>query len=165
MLIADEPTTARDVTIQAEILDLLAELQRELGMAMILVSHDLGVVSQIAHRVVVMYGGQLVETGPAKEIFSAPKHPYTEGLLRSLPRITRKVSRLAVIPGNVPNPRHWPEGCRFHPRCPYAWERCKETAPALADAPHASRCLLVEEPARRVGDWPSGVGGIIDASR
>ena len=164
VLLADEPTTALDVTIQAEILDLLAELKRQLGMAMIFVSHDLGVVSQIADRVVVMYGGQVVETGAAKDIFSGPKHPYTEGLLRSLPRVTHQVPRLAVIPGSVPSPRRWPEGCRFHPRCPYAWERCKEEAPTLADVSHASRCWLVEEPARRVGEWPSDVGGIIDAS-
>ncbi len=153
VLIADEPTTALDVTIQAEILELLEEVQQRLGMAMIFVSHDLGVISEIADRVIVMYAGQVVEQGSADELFNQPRHPYTEGLLRSLPRVTERVERLAVIPGNVPNPKRWPEGCRFHPRCPYAWSRCRAELPPLASGPRVSRCWLEEEPDRRADAW------------
>jgi peptide/nickel transport system ATP-binding protein len=149
VLFADEPTTALDVTIQADILDLLAELQGRLGMALIFVSHDLGVIGQIADRVLVMYAGQVVESGAADEIFSEPRHPYTDGLLRSTPHVTHKRPRLAVIPGNVPSPKRWPDGCRFHPRCPYAWTRCREGTPPLSDQARASRCWLEEEPSRR----------------
>ncbi len=156
VLIADEPTTALDVTIQAEILDLLAELQARLGMAMIFVSHDLGVVSQIADRVVVMYAGQVVESGATQELFSRPRHPYTEGLLRSIPRVDRKTARLAVIAGVVPSPKRWPVGCRFHPRCPYAWGRCRDASPPLLGAPHSARCWLEQEPQRRTGGWEGG---------
>ena len=155
ILIADEPTTALDVTIQAEILDLLAELQERLGMAMVFVSHDLGVVAQVSDRVLVMYAGHVVESGSAPDIFSRPKHPYTEGLLRSIPRLSKSRTRLAVIPGIVPNPRRWPDGCRFHERCPYAWARCQGAEPPMRNEAHASRCWLVEEPERRsatVGD-------------
>ena len=149
VIIADEPTTALDVTIQAEILDLLADLQERLGMAMIFISHDLGVVSRIADRILVMYAGQVVEEGDAEAIFAQPRHPYTEGLLRSIPRITGRVSRLAVIPGSVPSPRQWPPGCRFHPRCPYAWERCRREEPLLVSDSNANRCWLEQEPGRR----------------
>ena len=159
VLIADEPTTALDVTIQAEILELLTDLQQRLGMSMIFVSHDLGVVAQIAHKVIVMYGGQIVESGPTGTIFQRPRHPYSEGLLRAIPRVTRKVPRLATIPGEVPNPKSWPPGCRFHPRCPYAWTRCQEQTPPLIGAGHTSRCWLEDEPERRVPgraavEWP-----------
>ena len=154
VLIADEPTTALDVTIQASILDLLAALQSRLGMAMIFISHDLGVVSQIADRVLVMYAGQVVEEGAAKDVFREPRHPYTEGLLRSIPRVSRKIPRLAVIPGDVPSARRWPDGCRFHPRCPYVWERCRADEPDLVGDAHISSCWLAEEPERRTGDWP-----------
>jgi oligopeptide/dipeptide ABC transporter ATP-binding protein len=150
VLIADEPTTALDVTIQAEILDLLRELQQRLDMAMIFVSHDLGVISEIADRAIIMYAGQVIEQGSADELLTRPRHPYTEGLLRSLPRVTEKVERLAVIPGAVPNPRQWPEGCRFHPRCPHAWPRCRAEVPPLAVGHHTSRCWLEEEPDRRM---------------
>ncbi len=150
VLIADEPTTALDVTIQAEILELLEELQQRLAMAMIFVSHDLGVISEIADRVIVMYAGQVIEHGSADELFKRPRHPYTEGLLRSLPRVTEKVERLAVVPGSVPSPIRWPEGCRFHPRCPHGWSRCRVELPPLAGSPHASRCWLEDEPDRRV---------------
>ncbi|MEE9133302.1 MAG: ABC transporter ATP-binding protein [Gemmatimonadota bacterium] len=153
VLIADEPTTALDVTIQAEILDLLSDLQERLGMAMIFVSHDLGIVSEIADRVMVMYAGQVVESGTAGEVFAQPHHPYTEGLLRSIPYVTKKLPRLAVIPGSVPSPKRWPAGCRFHTRCPFAWSRCREEAPPLIGQSHASRCWLQEEPDRRVGGW------------
>jgi oligopeptide/dipeptide ABC transporter ATP-binding protein len=149
VLLADEPTTALDVTIQAEILDLLADLQRRLGMAIVLVSHDLGVVAQIAHRVIVMYAGQVVEQGATASIFSRPRHPYTEGLLRSIPRLTGRTTRLPTIAGSVPSARRWPSGCRFHPRCPHAWERCREAAPPLLGAEQRNRCWLEEEPLRR----------------
>ncbi len=156
VLIADEPTTALDVTIQAEILELLADLQQRLGMAMIFVSHDLGVVSEIADRVIVMYAGHVVESGATDALFSRPRHPYTEGLLRSIPRVTRKLPRLAVITGGVPNPKRWPAGCRFHPRCPYAWDRCREEPPPLPEGAHTARCWLGEEPERRAGGWDGG---------
>ncbi|MGD2153852.1 MAG: ABC transporter ATP-binding protein, partial [Gemmatimonadales bacterium] len=149
VLLADEPTTALDVTIQAEILDLLAQLQDRLGMAIVFVSHDLGVVAQIANRVMVMYAGQIVEEGATDRIFSRPRHPYTEGLLRSIPRVTGKVSRLTMIPGGVPSAKRWPDGCRFHPRCPHGWERCREAAPPLLGADRSNRCWLEEEPRRR----------------
>jgi peptide/nickel transport system ATP-binding protein len=153
VLVADEPTTALDVTIQAEILDLLEGLQRRLSMAMVFVSHDLGVISEIADRVIVMYAGQVIERGLAAEVLARPRHPYTEGLLRSLPSVSRRVDRLAVIPGSVPSPKRWPEGCRFHPRCPYRWERCRTQVPPLMGEERASRCWLEEEPSRRVGEW------------
>ncbi len=155
LLIADEPTTALDVTIQAEILDLLADLKERLGMAMIFVSHDLGVVSEIADRVIVMYGGQVVESGHTGDVFEEPLHPYTEGLLRSIPRITAKTRRLAVIPGSVPSPIAWPAGCRLHPRCPYRWARCEDETPPLLerDEKRASLCWLEDAPERRVGGW------------
>jgi len=149
VLIADEPTTALDVTIQAEILELLEALRQRLGMAMIFVSHDLGVISQIADQVIVMYAGQVVERGTADELFDQPRHPYTAGLLRSLPRVTERVERLAVIPGSVPNPKRWPDGCRFHPRCPHAWSRCRAEMPPLTEGHRASRCWLEGEPGRR----------------
>jgi peptide/nickel transport system ATP-binding protein len=151
ILLADEPTTALDVTIQAEILDLLSELQERLGMAMVFVSHDLGVVAQIADRMIVMYAGQVVEEGATDRIFSRPRHPYTEGLIRSIPRLTGVRRRLATIAGSVPSAKRWPPGCRFHPRCAYAWERCRDEAPQLPDADHTSRCWLEEEPQRRNG--------------
>jgi ABC-type dipeptide/oligopeptide/nickel transport system ATPase component len=116
LLIADEPTTALDVTIQAQILDLLADLRVRLGMAVILITHDLGVVAEVCDRVVVMYAGQVVEQGTVEQIFRDPRHPYTEGLLEAVPRLGRRLDRLAVIPGTVPSPMAWPAGCRFHPR-------------------------------------------------
>jgi peptide/nickel transport system ATP-binding protein len=162
VLLADEPTTALDVTIQAEILELLAGLQGRLGMAMVFVSHDLGVVAEIADRVIVMYAGQVVESGSTDEIFSRPRHPYTEGLLRSIPRVSRKLPRLTTIAGSVPSAKRWPSGCRFHPRCPFAWQRCQRDAPSLLGREHDSRCWLEEEPERRNGaaDGPAaGEGG------
>jgi peptide/nickel transport system ATP-binding protein len=149
VLIADEPTTALDVTIQAEILDLLSELQTRLGMAMIFVSHDLAVVSQVADRVLVMYAGQAVESATTEELFRRPLHPYTEGLLKAVPRVAMREPRLAVIPGTVPSPKAWPRGCRFHPRCAYVWERCREQAPLLQGSERLYRCWLQEEPERR----------------
>jgi len=117
LLIADEPTTALDVTIQAQILDLLRQLQREFGMSILLITHDLGVVAEMADQVVVMYASKIVETGSVNEIFGNPTHPYTAGLLRSIPRFGQKVEVLQEIPGSVPNPMRFPPGCHFHPRC------------------------------------------------
>jgi len=155
ILIADEPTTALDVTVQAQILALLGSLRRETGMAVLLISHDLAVVAQVADRVAVMYGGQIVEHGPALEVLTAPRHPYTEGLLRAVPSIEDDRRGLAMIPGQVPHPTAWPDACRFHPRCPYAWERCRTHAPppAAAGAEEVTgvSCWLAEEPARRAG--------------
>ena len=134
LLIADEPTTALDVTIQAQILELLKELQRELGMSVLLITHDLGVVAETADRVAVMYASKIVEYAPAKELFAAPLHPYTVGLKRSIPQIdTPKGSKLNVIPGNVPNPLHFPPGCKFHPRCDRVVDRCKLVEPPLRE--------------------------------
>ncbi len=151
LLIADEPTTALDVTIQAEILDLLAGLQRRMGMAVLLITHNLGVVAETTIRVYVMYAGQIVEEAATADLFARPAHPYTAGLLAAVPRLDRSQERLAQIPGQVPPATAWPAGCRFHPRCPYAWDRCRSEAPPLLAAGdgHRARCWLVEEPERR----------------
>ncbi|MBW3554746.1 MAG: ABC transporter ATP-binding protein [Gemmatimonadetes bacterium] len=151
VLIADEPTTALDVTIQAQILELLDELRERLGMAIVLITHDLGVVAEVCDRVVVMYAGQVVEEGPVGDIFGRPSHPYTQGLLAAVPRPDRREGTLAVIPGTVPPPTNWPTGCRFHDRCPYAWDLTREKMPPLFDlgGDHRSRCWLVEHPERR----------------
>jgi len=152
ILIADEPTTALDVTIQAQILELLERLQAELGMAVMLITHDLGVVAGTADRVVVMYAGQVVETATTKQLFAGPRHPYTEGLMASIPRLDRPAERLYSIPGNVPAATHWPTGCRFHPRCPHAWDKCRQEEPPLLDTGtpgHTARCWLITEPQRR----------------
>jgi oligopeptide/dipeptide ABC transporter ATP-binding protein len=151
LLIADEPTTALDVTIQAQILELLAELQTRSGMSVLLITHDLGVIAEVATRVIVMYAGEVVEEAPVQELFSAPHHPYTEGLLTAMPRMGEARERLTVIPGTVPPPTRWPTGCRFHDRCPYAWDRCATEHPPLYQigAGHVSRCHLAEEPERR----------------
>jgi len=158
LLIADEPTTALDVTIQAQILDLLRALQRELGMAVLLITHDLGVVAETADRVAVMYAGQVVEYCGVRQAFRATRHPYTAGLLASLPRLGAGEARLRVIPGNVPNPVRFPAGCRFHPRCPIAVERCRVEVPALRDVGggHLSRCFRAEEIASGAVDPVSG---------
>jgi len=133
LLIADEPTTALDVTIQAQILELLRDLQREKGMAILLITHDLGVVAENADHVVVMYAGKVVERAPVDELFGSPKHPYTLGLFRSLPRLDNKRDRLEVIEGNVPNPLDFPSGCKFRPRCRHATEECARTEPQLQE--------------------------------
>jgi oligopeptide/dipeptide ABC transporter ATP-binding protein len=139
LLIADEPTTALDVTIQAQILDLMKKLKRELGMAIILITHDLGVAAEMAERIVVMYSGKVVEEAGVKELFRTPLHPYTEGLLTCIPRIDQARGSLHVIEGVIPNPLDFPAGCRFHPRCSYAQKICEKEAP-----------LLKEKDARRV---------------
>ena len=142
LLIADEPTTALDVTIQAEILALLAELQQRRRMAMLMITHDLGVVRRMAHRVGVMYAGELVETGPAAGFFASPGHPYTHGLFGALPTSARRGGELAAIAGQPPEPGAWPGGCRFAPRCPHRQARCDAEAPGWTEvAPgHAVRC-------------------------
>jgi len=124
ILIADEPTTALDVTIQAQILDLIRELQDEMGMGTIMITHDLGVVAEIATDVAVMYAGQIVEVGPVAEVFANPQHPYTIGLMSSVPRLTGPRERLATVPGTVPTPASMPPGCRFSSRCPFAASIC-----------------------------------------
>jgi len=129
LLIADEPTTALDVTIQAQILELIKDLKKELGTSVILITHDLGVVAEVAHRVMVMYAGRVVETAPAEAIFKRPFHPYTEGLLASIPRLAGPIERLDAIPGQVPPPEAMPAGCRFAPRCRYVVPACRTAIP------------------------------------
>ncbi len=145
LLIADEPTTALDVTIQAQVLALIRRLARETGTAVLLVSHDLGIVSQMCHRVLVMYAGKIVEAGPVRALFREPVHPYTRGLLGCLPR-TDGTGRLEAIPGTMPGLRAIPGGCRFHPRCPIAEARCATESPALrlVASDHAAACHLAE---------------------
>jgi len=142
ILIADEPTTALDVTIQAQILELLKRLQQELGMAVLLITHDLGVVAETAHRVAVMYAGQVVEYCDVEAAFRRTLHPYTAGLLASLPRLGEVRDTLRVIPGTVPNPARFPGGCRFHPRCPLVEARCRAEEPPMLtfDGNHQVRC-------------------------
>ena len=171
LLIADEPTTALDVTIQAQILELLAGLRQRLGMAIVLITHDLGVVAEVCDRVAVMYAGEIVEEGSVEQIFEHPRHPYTEGLMRAIPRLGEKAKRLAVIPGTVPSATAWPVGCRFHTRCPYGWDLCVQRHPELfathlesrvaqrvsgqgsrtenPNVGHRSRCWLEQHPERR----------------
>jgi len=151
LVIADEPTTALDVTIQAQILELLADLQKQFGTSILLITHDLGVVAETVSRVIVMYGGEVVEEAPVRELFAAAHHPYTEGLLGAMPQVGQERERLATIPGTVPPPTAWPSGCRFHDRCPYAWDRCAAEHPPLYQigSGHVSRCHLADEPQRR----------------
>jgi peptide/nickel transport system ATP-binding protein len=133
LLIADEPTTALDVTIQAQILELMRTLRAELGTAIILITHDLGVVAELADEVMVMYAGQVVERCDAPRLFSEPQHPYTIGLLGSIPRLHLEQERLAAIEGMVPDAAAFPEGCRFHPRCPFAVDQCRREVPPLEE--------------------------------
>ena len=151
LVIADEPTTALDVTIQAQILDLLKDLQQKFGTSVLLITHDMGVVAETCSRVIVMYGGEVVEEAPVARIFAKPHHPYTEGLLGAMPRVGQEKERLQTIPGTVPPPTHWPTGCRFHDRCKYSWDRNEREHPKLYEVEpgHFSRCHLAEEPQRR----------------
>jgi oligopeptide/dipeptide ABC transporter ATP-binding protein len=154
ILIADEPTTALDVTIQAQILDLLKDLQQKMGMSIMLITHDLGVVAEMADEVVVMYAGKVVERAPVKEIFASPKHPYTQGLLNSIPVLSKdptgkmKKNRLEPIPGIVPNLLDLPKGCRFQERCKHVSSACREVEPELKPVPGTTRevrCVRSEE--------------------
>ncbi|WP_405665297.1 ABC transporter ATP-binding protein [Streptomyces sp. NBC_01166] len=147
LIIADEPTTALDVTVQAQVMDLLAELQRELNMGLILITHDLGVVADVADKIAVMYAGRIVETSPVHEIYKAPAHPYTKGLLRSIPRLDQKGQELYAIKGLPPNLLHIPPGCAFHPRCPMAQAVCRTDVPPLytVDEERRSACHFWKE--------------------
>jgi peptide/nickel transport system ATP-binding protein len=147
VLIADEPTTALDVTIQAQILDLMRKLQEEQGTAILLITHDLGIVAETCQRVVVMYAGQIVEEADVLTLFRNPKHPYTQGLLASLPQMSGKQKRLESIPGHVPNPLEMPMGCRFAPRCSSRMAACDDIQPELREVGdgHKCRCLLYGE--------------------
>ena len=153
LLIADEPTTALDVTTQAQILQLTKTLQQEFGSAIIMITHDLGVVAETADDVVVMYAAKVVEHAPVNEIFTRPRHPYTWGLLGSLPRLDTDVERLVQIPGQPPSLLNPPAGCRFHPRCPYVMSVCRSEEPPLVPVPgiddHLQACHLDEDTKRR----------------
>jgi oligopeptide/dipeptide ABC transporter ATP-binding protein len=142
LLIADEPTTALDVTIQAQILDLMRQLKAESNAAILLITHDLGVVAELVDHVVVMYAGKVVESAPVADLFADPQHPYTIGLLGSIPRLDEGRDRLAAIQGRVPSPYAPPSGCRFNPRCPFAIDRCRQESPPLAEVRpgHSSAC-------------------------
>jgi oligopeptide/dipeptide ABC transporter ATP-binding protein len=156
LLIADEPTTALDVTIQAQILDLLEEIQRSSGMALLLISHDLGVISELADRIAIMYAGKIVEEGPARQLLASPAHPYTRALLRSVPLLGgARRARLEAIRGSVPNPTEYPLGCRFHPRCGMAQRVCVEREPELSQCTPGYRtaCHFTER-------IPPGVRGV-----
>jgi oligopeptide/dipeptide ABC transporter ATP-binding protein len=144
LLIADEPTTSLDVTIQAQYLALLTELQQRHGLAMIFVTHNLGIISRICDRVAVMYAGRIVEIGPVRQIFTAPGHPYTRALLESIPRLGARVDQLAAIEGQPPDLAHLPPGCAFAPRCSHAMDRCRtESPPELTVGPGQTvRCWL-----------------------
>ncbi|MDB5856365.1 MAG: Oligopeptide/dipeptide transporter, ATP-binding protein-like [Ramlibacter sp.] len=146
LLIADEPTTALDVTIQAQILDLLRAIQRDTGMALMLITHDLGVIAEVADRVLVLYAGRVAETAPVRELFDAPAHPYTRALLRSVPRMSSRVGRLVTIDGSVPGVGAMPPGCRFAPRCGLRTDACEAAPPASAmlGPDHSVACLHVE---------------------
>jgi peptide/nickel transport system ATP-binding protein len=155
VLIADEPTTALDVTIQGQILDLLRELRDQLGTAILLITHDLGIVNELADRIAVMYAGHLVEVGTRTDILAAPRHPYTQGLLRSMPARAQRGERLAEIAGVVPPPGQWPTGCRFAPRCARAFDPCTriDPGPTRLSAHHAAWCHAV---AQEEGSPPAG---------
>lgn len=144
ILIADEPTTALDVTIQAQILDLMNNLKKEIGTSTLFITHDLGVVAEVCDDVVVMYCGRVVEKGDVNSIFYETAHPYTKGLLASIPHLGEKSQTLTTIPGNVPNPKYMPAGCKFSPRCSYATEQCKNEEPPFFDMGngHLSKCWL-----------------------
>jgi peptide/nickel transport system ATP-binding protein len=152
ILVADEPTTALDVTVQAQILEVLDRLQESRGMAVLLITHDLGIVAGRADRVAVMYAGQIVEEAPTARLFANPSHPYTQGLFASVPRIAGPLRRLNPIGGSVPAPTAWPSGCRFRPRCPKAFDKSELEPPLLTVEPdHQMRCWLAEEPTKSRG--------------
>jgi oligopeptide/dipeptide ABC transporter ATP-binding protein len=146
LIIADEPTTNLDVTIQAQYLSVLKDVQRRTGVALLFVTHNLGIVAKMCDRVAVMYAGRIVEQGPVRELFKNPRHPYTQALLRSIPRIGSR-EPLYAIPGQPPDLADLPTGCAFHPRCPHAWDRCRTEEPldVSAGTDHQARCWLVEQ--------------------
>ncbi len=146
LLIADEPTTALDVTIQAQVLDLMRDLQKEMGTAIAFITHDLGVINEMCDRVIVLYCGEVMESAEVRDLFERPKHPYTSGLLATLPQRNTRGTRLNVIPGMVPPAGHFPAGCVFWERCPHATERCKAEKPGLyeVEGGHMARCFLYE---------------------
>jgi peptide/nickel transport system ATP-binding protein/oligopeptide transport system ATP-binding protein len=162
LLIADEPTTALDVTVQAQILELMKGLRERLGMSIMLITHDLGVIAEMVDQVAVMYAGRVVERGPVADVFESPQHPYTEALMRSIPLVGMRYAQpLKAIRGVVPSPLDWPDGCRFAPRCDYAFDRCaREDPPLLNVAPQESACWLCESGRRAPGAAAvaSGVG-------
>lgn len=157
LMIADEPTTALDVTIQAQVLDLMRDLTRQFDTSILLITHDLGVVSELAQRVIVMYAGQIVEESPIDALFDQPLHPYTSKLIESVPRIDGSLNKLNSIPGTVPSAEHWPSGCRFAPRCSLAFDRCFKEQPDLIQAgeDRKVRCFLHEE-AKNTSDSTRG---------
>jgi peptide/nickel transport system ATP-binding protein/oligopeptide transport system ATP-binding protein len=147
LLIADEPTTALDVTIQAQVLDLLMDLRDELGMAIMIITHNMGVIAEVADRVLVMYAGRIVEQSPAADLFDAPQHPYTKGLLACVPTLQQDRHRLIAIPGSLPEPARRPPGCRFAPRCSYRIEACRTAIPPLVmqGEDRAVACIRADE--------------------
>jgi oligopeptide/dipeptide ABC transporter ATP-binding protein len=152
LLIADEPTTALDVTVQAQILELIKHLQEEFGMAVIMITHDLGVIAEVATRVAVMYASKVVEYAPVKDVYASPMHPYTLGLLRSIPQLGGDKGRLATIEGTVPPPTHYPKGCHFCTRCPFADEQCWQQEPPLVEMSpaHTVACWHLDKVAAAV---------------
>jgi peptide/nickel transport system ATP-binding protein len=157
LVIADEPTTALDVTIQAQILELIKALQERTGAALLLITHDLAVVAETVQRMAVMYAGRIVESGPVEDVLLRPQHPYTLGLLSSIPALHKRGRQLDVIKGVVPNPFRMPAGCKFEPRCPYAWDRCRQSDPDLVALPGGDvrvRCYLhTPEGASRLAEF------------
>lgn len=154
LLIADEPTTALDVTIQAQVLEMMKELRDRLGTSMMMITHDLGVVSEISDKVAIMYAGEIIESGTLRDIFENPSHPYTVGLFGSIPNIDQEVEFLAQIEGLMPDPTDLPTGCRFHPRCKYVEPACSELAPKTTTLPgeeHCVRCLIYENKLKTTG--------------
>jgi oligopeptide/dipeptide ABC transporter ATP-binding protein len=171
LLIADEPTTALDVTIQAQILELMKDLKQRFDTGIVLITHDLGIVAEMADNVVVMYAGKIVEEAPVDELFEAPKHPYTQGLLASIPVLGEVKDKLAVIPGSVPSLRNLPPGCRFAGRCPYVMDICRTEEPGLLrlSPTRTARCWLYADEVMGQADKPptratAGVGGPIEKS-
>jgi oligopeptide/dipeptide ABC transporter ATP-binding protein len=155
LLIADEPTTALDVTIQAQILELIKELRSTLNLSIMLITHDMGVIADMADRVIVMYSGKIVESGPVEEIFKDPKHPYTNGLLQSIPRLDHNEKRLNTIGGSIPNPNSRPAGCNYYPRCPHAMEKCKTIEPPSTsfEKGRSANCWLYEKENTNVSQY------------
>ncbi len=166
LLIADEPTTALDVTIQAQILELLNSIQQRTGSALMLITHDLGVVAEMVDQVIVMYAGQIVEEGSVEQVLLEPRAPYTMGLLESIPTVEKRGGRLQVIRGVVPSPFHLPPACRFEPRCPYGWDRCRSVAPDLFEAGRPGQLARCHLHTREGADrWPAAAESHRDAMR